>query len=145
LNRKDGAAFEIEGSHGFGYFDIAATARRDVSQRNDGISGDLSLGRSITSRQILIEGRFGASFLDQNYGNALYGVAASDANLLRDTYDLDANWLPFGELSAIIPMGDTTSLGAGFRHEQLSQEISNSPLVDAEERTTLGLSFIRTF
>jgi outer membrane scaffolding protein for murein synthesis (MipA/OmpV family) len=93
----------------------------------------------------MIEARVGASYLDQNYGNAFYGVAASEANALRAAYDLDESWSPFIELSAIVPMTNTTALVAGFRHEQLSNEISDSPLVDADERTTLGLSFIRTF
>jgi outer membrane protein len=145
LDREDGAALEIEGSHDFGIFDIAAVVRRDVSQRHDGVGGDFSLGRSTLIGQTLIEGRVGASYLDQYYGNALYGVGANEANALRASYDLDESWSPFVELSAIVPINDTTSFVAGFRHEQLSDEISSSPLVDADERTTLGLSLIRTF
>ena len=145
LDREDGAAFEIERSHDFGIFDIAATVRRDVSQRHDGVSGDISLGRSTVIGQTLFEVRAGASYLDQNYGNAFYGVGASEANALRASYDLDASWSPFVEFSAIVPINDTASFVAGFRHEQLSKDISNSPLVDADERTTLGLTVIRTF
>jgi outer membrane protein len=145
LDREDGAAFEIEGSHDFGIFDIAAVVRRDVSQRHDGVSGDLSIGRSTVIGQTLFEARAGASYLNQNYGNAFYGVAASEANALRASYDLGESWSPFVEFSAIVPINDTASFVAGFRHEHLSKDITNSPLVDADERTTLGLSIIRTF
>lgn len=145
LDREDGAAFEIEGSHDFGIFDVAAVVRRDVSQRHDGVSGDISIGHSTVIGQTLFEARAGASYLDQNYANAFYGVAASEANALRASYDPGESWSPFVEFSAIIPINDTASFVAGFRHEQLSDGITNSPLVDAEERTTLGLSVVRTF
>jgi outer membrane protein len=145
LDREDEAAFEIEGSHDFGFFDIAAVVRRDVSQRHDGVSGDLSIGRSTLIGRTLFESRMGASYLDQNYGNAFYGVGVGEANAERESYNLDESWSPYVEVSAIVPINDATVFVAGFRHEQLSDEISNSPLVDADERTTLGLSLIRTF
>jgi len=118
LDREDGVALEIEGSHNFGIFDIAATVRRDVSQRHDGVSGDLSIGRSTVIGQTLVEVRAVASYLDQNYGNALYGVGASEASALRASYSFDESWSPFVEFSAIVPINDTASFVAGFRHEQ---------------------------
>ena len=145
LARKDGAAFEIEGSNDLGLFDISATLTQDVSERHEGLSADLSLGRSLMVGQTLVEGRVGASYLDEKSGTYLYGVAATEANTLRNAYAVAANWSPYVELTAIVPMNDTTSLVAGFRHEQLSDEISNSPLVETDERTTMGLSIIRTF
>jgi len=145
LNRADGAALEIEASHDFGVFDIAAVVRRDVSQNHDGIGGEVSLGRSVMMGKALIEGRVGGSYLDSNYSNFLYGVAASEGNARRGGYDLNANWSPFVEVSAIVPMNDMTSIVAGFRHEILSKDISNSPLVATGERTTIGLTLIRQF
>jgi outer membrane scaffolding protein for murein synthesis (MipA/OmpV family) len=145
LNRDDGAALEIDVSHNFGAFDVAGTIKRDASQIHDGIAAEVSVGRTIAVGNAFVEGRLGGSYLDQNYGNYLYGVAASEANALRATYDVKANWSPYIEISATLPINDLTTIAAGFRHEQLSQEISDSPLVGSDERTTMGLSIIRTF
>lgn len=145
LDRKDGAAFEIEGSHDFGLFDVSAKLTQDVSERHEGLSADLSLGHSFVVGQTLIEGRVGGSYLDEKSGAYLYGVAQNEANALRGAYAVAANWSPYVALTAIVPMNDTTALVAGFRHEQLSDEIANSPLVATDERTTMGLTIVRTF
>lgn len=145
LDRDDGAAFEVEASHDFGVFEIATTIQRDASQRHDGISGDISFGHNAFVGNTFIEGRLGANYLDENHSNFLYGVAADEVNALRGAYDLRASWTPFVEISAIVPINDETSLIGGFRHEQLSKEISRSPLIGTDERTTIGLTIVRSF
>ena len=145
LDRDDGAALEINVSHDFGAFDVAGAIKRDVSQIHDGIGAEVSVGHTVTVGSAFVEGRLGGSYLDQNYGNYLYGVATSEANALCTAYNVKSNWSPYVEVSAILPINDLTTIVAGFRHEQLSQEISDSPLVGSDERTTMGLSIIRTF
>ena len=76
---------------------------------------------------------------------ARYGAATSDANALLDAYNLNANWSSFVELATIVPVNETALFVAGFRREQLAQDISNTPFVNADARTTLGLSSICTF
>jgi outer membrane scaffolding protein for murein synthesis (MipA/OmpV family) len=146
LDRKDTVSFEVAASHNFGVFDISGSVKRDILNKHEGLSAEVSVGRSILIKSVHLEGRAGASYLDGNYGSYLYGIGINEANSLRNAFTVDPSWSPFVQLSAAVPViDDSTTLVGSFRHVELSKEISNSPLVGAGERTWFGLTIARRF
>lgn len=145
LDRDDGFEPVAAASCTFPEFGIETKASADLSSAHDGFRADLSIGRSASLGGLLIEGRIGAEYLDGNYGLYLYRVSAGEANALRSADRVGSAWLPRLELSAARPMSDTTSLVGFVEHQWLSYEIHDSPLVDDDSLTTVGLTLNRRF
>jgi outer membrane scaffolding protein for murein synthesis (MipA/OmpV family) len=145
LDRDDWIGGELSATRYFGVFDIALSGQVDLSDKHDGGNAELSVGRSFVLGRTLIEGRLGATYLDEKQGSYLYGVADDEANDLRAAYDVKESWTPHVDLSVFYGVTDNTSVGGFFRHEEFPDEIADSPLLDARERTTFGLTLVRTF
>ena len=145
LDRDDWVGGSLSATHDFGMFDVALSGQVDISDQHDGGDAELSVGRSFVMGRTLFEGRLGATYLDANQGNYLYGVATDEANDLRAAYDVKESWTPHVDLAVFYAVTDTTSVGGFFRHEEFPDEIAESPLLDTSERTTIGLTLVRTF
>lgn len=145
LDRDDWIGGALSLTHDFGVFDIAVSGQVDVSDVHYGGNAELSVGRSLVVGRTLLEGRLGATYLDENQGNYLYGVADDEGNDLRAAYDVKESWTPHVDLSAFYGINANTVVGGFVRHEEFPDEIADSPLLATGERTTFGLTLIRSF
>ena len=93
----------------------------------------------------MVEASIGATFLDANYAGYLYGVANGEVTAARAAYAPGGNWTPRVEVSALYPVSQNTAVAGFFEHAILPDAISDSPLVGVDERTTIGLTWIRKF
>jgi outer membrane scaffolding protein for murein synthesis (MipA/OmpV family) len=132
-------------THDFGAFNIALSGQVDISDEHNGGTALLSVGRSFSIGKTVIEGRLGATYLDEGQGMYLYGVADDESNDLRQAYDIKESWTPHIDLTVFHGVTDNTGVGISFRHEEFPDEIADSPLLDNRERTTFGLTLVRTF
>lgn len=145
LLREDWVSAGLYATHDFGYLNVAVSTQFDISGEHNGSNTEVSVGRTFELGRAIVEGRIGASYLDADQANYLFGVGTDETSSLREAYSVDASWSPHVELSVLYPLSEETAIGGFFKHEEFSKEIADSPLVGFEERTTIGITLSRTF
>jgi|GEM_PF-5837707 len=120
---------------------IAALSSRivhDISGVHDGLSG-VPIGKSILSAEI------GATYKDEDVSLYEYGVSSDEATDTLVAYQPEDNWTPYFELSAAYPLSDKSMLIAAATHELIPDEIFNSPIVEKNNSTSIGIFYVRSF
>ncbi|HMO04382.1 MAG TPA: MipA/OmpV family protein [Kiritimatiellia bacterium] len=127
----------------FGDWRIELAASSDVLGRHDGQEVELSVGRMFRGARGSITPSAGVFWRSSNYNNYYYGVRADEATDSRPAYDPGASVDGFLALFGRWQFNDRWSLLASLRGEWLSEDIQDSPIVDAEFVTTtfLGLNY----
>ncbi|MEL6574078.1 MAG: MipA/OmpV family protein [Pseudomonadota bacterium] len=143
--REAAVSANLNVQHDFGVFDVAANIATELTNEHGGTSGALSVGRGFVLGNVIVEGRYGAQYLDSASANYLYGVKSSESTAARSTYDVSDSWSAYTEVSLTVPLNEQTAMSGFLRHDNLSDAISRSPLVAENERTFVGLSIVRRF
>jgi outer membrane protein len=130
-----------------GWFSIDAS--RDISNNSE--SNTLSLSLKLPLYENRAGFRIGTSvsadWMDSNYVNYYYGVAAGqvDDSVGRSRYHANSA-LNYGvSVTAMYPISDRWVLLAELRHTELSNEISNSPLIDSDQQRAFAILAIYRF
>ncbi len=128
-----------------GGFYMSASARHDVLSVHDGFQTSFAIGTELETGSFEMDFSIGGTYRDKNLNGHLYGVAASEASSARTAYDPGGDWSPFAEVAVTYPITDTVALFAFAGIERHSARITDSPLVDKDQSSQIGVFVLTQF
>lgn len=110
---------------------LRTTLAADTLNNSNGVVWDIAwLYRYISGNLVLTPG-IGVQWNSEKQTDYYYGVSGREANRSGlPAYDADNSWSPYLELSAAYRLTDAWSLVGMARYNRLSDEITDSPMVD---------------
>jgi outer membrane protein len=130
-----------------GWFSIDAS--RDISNNSESNTVSLSLKLPLYGNRagFRVAASVSADWMDSNYVNYYYGVAAGqvDDSVGRSRYRANSAVNYGVAVRAMYPLSDHWVLLAELSHTQLSHEISNSPLIDSDQQHAFAILAIYRF
>lgn len=145
LKRKGSVEGGLSGSYDFGYFDVEASFTHDISSHHKGYAAEIGIGKSFTMGDTIWHAGLGAEYQDKKLSQHLYGVSSAEANSLRAAYTTKGSWSPFVELSVMMPIDKHSQIFGFAEYKHLSDEIKDSPLVEAKHEAGIGIGYVYSF
>ena len=122
---------------------LRATA--DLLDRHGGFDVSASFGLPQRLGYLFITPSVGIDYLSSGLVEYYYGIRPEEATAARPAY-AGGDALNFVlELEAVQPLTKHWTMVGGIRHEWLDSSITDSPIVDADTRTSFFAGFVRTF
>lgn len=126
------------------YGTLIASAAQDISGRSQGTTGDLTFRHTYDFGSFRLIPAVGLTWESARTVDYYYGISAKESQKsgLKE-YEPDSSWSPHLGLVSTFYLSDTWSVTAGGRISFLSNEITDSPMVDSSKivGATLGLNF----
>jgi outer membrane protein len=115
----------------------------DVSDRHEGHEVNLSLNRPFRFGPCLLIPGLGLSWRSEDYNDYYYGVRSVEATDLRPAFDPGDSVEGYVRLLVKYQISSQWTLAGSARVERLSDEVSDSPIVDESHITTvfIGLNY----
>ncbi|MEM9684670.1 MAG: MipA/OmpV family protein [Pseudomonadota bacterium] len=129
----------------FSDYYLGVTALQDVSSAHDGFELSATAGREFQVGELMVDIAAGAAYRTSDLNTYLYGVEPGEARAGREAYRPGADVTPFVEASVTYPIGDRSAVIAFAGYELFSNEVRDSPIVDANGQASIGLAFVRKF
>jgi outer membrane protein len=121
--------------HPFGFATVTLTAETDVTNKHNGQRAVLSIERPLFTdpkRQWMVNLALELEYLTANYGDYYFGVNQQEANdSVFTEYEAGSILQPGVSLSGFYQVNEKWSVAASARLQSLSNEVKDSPIVDA--------------
>ncbi|MGB1238364.1 MAG: MipA/OmpV family protein [Pseudomonadales bacterium] len=117
----------------------------DVSSTHDGFTMDLNYSRGMPLAGGFFEPVVGLELLSEDYTDYYYGVKTSEARAGRAAYSADGALNAYIGYSYVYPVNEQLSVIHNARYTRLSDEISDSSLVDRDNTWSASLGLIYRF
>jgi outer membrane protein len=124
-------------------YTFSVVAETDVSGRNEGVVGELTLSRLFTSNRTAIIPSIGLNYQDDSFNDYYYGVRAEEVIPGRPFYSPDASLGAEAGLIVRHPLSEKLTFTLVTIWRNYPGEIKDSPLVDQSNSLfgLLGLSW----
>jgi outer membrane protein len=117
----------------------------DALGKSKGIKGKLGAEHGFRAGPFLFMPHVAAEFVDKNYVDYYYGVKAREATASRAAYDGKSTVNLEGGLRTVFMLDPKSSLFADVSVKALGKGITDSPLVDRKETTSVLLGYSYRF
>lgn len=124
--------FELSYEDGWGKTSVSFLS--DMLGRHDGQELSISYGKQFTAGKWMMTPAVGAIWNSHNLADYYFGVRPDEALALRPAYSVGEAWNPTVRLNVLYRINKQWSALGLFRYEWLDNEISNSPIVDADHQ-----------
>lgn len=125
---------------------ISATISTDLLGTSNGILLDASYSYPFELGIVSIAPTFGIQLTDANYNNYYYGVDHKEAKRSGlNYYDPESACSPYVQLSASLDLTENWSAFGSVRAIILSPAITDSPMVEANEKYSFSLGALYSF
>ncbi len=118
---------------------------RELTGRFNGSTANMSLSQFIPINSVPFIFSLGARWYDQERANYLYGVYTTEATGLRAKYELNSVFVPYISINTFYSISENTRFFAGLNASFLSNEITNSPIVNKQNKMALVMGFTYNF
>ncbi len=147
LDRRDGtvmAGLRYKYTSQWGI--VRAAYLGDVLDNSDGFTADLAYLYPFSFDQLTILPGIGANWASSNQNDYYYGVSRSESRRSGlKTYEAGDGWSPYVELTAIYALNEDWNASLMARYTRLSDEVKDSPMVDAKSTTLIGVGMTYRF
>lgn len=125
---------------------ISATISTDLLGVNNGILLDASYSYPFELDIVKLAPTIGVQWTDANYNNYYYGIDHSEARRSGlEYYDPESACSPYAQLSASIDLTDNWSVFVSARAMFLSSSITDSDMVERNEKYSFSLGALYSF
>lgn len=137
---------EVEVSYEADWGELDLSLAVDVSGTHDGFLVGLSYSYPLEiGRWAGIEPKFGMTWHSAEVNRHYYGVAAADVLSARPLYEPDAGMSYEFGVAVTYPFAERHALSLEAGTEWLSTEVSDSPIVDRDTLSSVGVSYLFRF
>lgn len=137
-----GAAYELHGSWGTADISLAA----DVLDTNNGFTADASYAYPFKAAFLKIKPFIGVEWTSERYNDYYYGVSASESRksgLME--YEAEGGFSPYVGVGLKVDLTNNLEMGLNTKIKQLSDEITDSSMVDRDVNYSCALGFSYSF
>lgn len=125
---------------------LAATLSTDALGVNNGVTADASYSYPIRFANMSLIPTLGVQWTDVNYNDYYYGISKSEAQASGlSHYSPQAALAPYGELTLRVGISDSWSAFVSGKALFLGEEVSNSPMVERNNKYSLSGGFLYAF
>ncbi|MEL6679321.1 MAG: MipA/OmpV family protein [Pseudomonadota bacterium] len=128
----------VTGTYSYGLTFLRATALQEVTREHDGQEATFEIGQRVPAGAVFLEFSGGGIFRSADLNDHLYGVREKEARAGRPAYSPDGDLTPFVAASARLPLTETANAFVRARYEILSDAATDSPIIEEEERISIG-------
>jgi outer membrane protein len=122
--------FELSYKDGWGKTSITFVS--DLLGRHDGQELSISYGKQFTAGKWMLTPAAGVIWNSHNLADYYSGVRPNEAQALRPAYSVGEAWNPTMRLNMLYPINKQWSAMGLIRYQWLDNEITDSPIVDAD-------------
>lgn len=137
------ASLNYEYASDFGEFGISLGA--DVSGTHDGYKASLSYGLPFMLGPVMVTPGVSVEWVSEEINDFYYGVTAVDVKEGRPLYTPDAGINYSVGVTAFYPLAQQHSIMLFAEYERFDDEVFNSPIVDEQSTTSIGLGYVYSF
>ena len=149
LDGMDARDMTAEMGAALSYKDSFGTTRlsflNDVLGRHDGRELELSYSKTYRDRQLTVTPSAGINWQSENFTDYYYGVRSKEALASRPTYHPSDAVNLFMSVRMTYQLNEQWNIFTRFKHEWLSNEISDSPIVDKSRQNSFMAGLIYQF
>lgn len=130
-DRKSTMMMGLSWLHNTQYGSLRTSLAGDVLDNSDGIVGDLAWIYRYTQGDLTLTPGIGVQWSSEDQNQYYYGVSRHESSKsgLRH-YDPNDSWSPYLELTASYRLAENWNVFGAARYTRLSDEVTDSPMVD---------------
>ena len=128
-----------------GYGQFTAGFEQDISNQHKGYSANIGYSFSLELGHWLIEPAISATWINDDISEYYYGVNQNEVSSTRAAYQPGSASYLNTELNLVYFFNRNHALALGISHNQLSKEISNSPIVNHTRSTSVMAGYVYSF
>ncbi len=117
----------------------------DVMGKHKGQILGLSYGKTIMKKKMILMPSIGLNWLSDDYVDYYYGVKTTEATATRAAYKPSAAINPYIALNVSYRLKKGWNIFSMIRYEKLDSEISDSPIVDKENKSSFMFGLMKKF
>ena len=140
-----GAELSVENSWG----NISLNYTTDALGQHDGQEARFTYSKPVRAafgiKKLALRPMMGFSWRSNNLNNYYYGVRSSEATAVRPGYKSGDSVNPFVGVGLDYLLGERWSIFSLFRHEWLTSEITDSPIIDQHSKISVILGLVYRF
>lgn len=145
-NRKSTAMAGLTYTHMTAYGFLRAAVAGDVLGNSEGITGNVGWMYPWGVGGIDFLSGAGVEFADSKQNNYYYGISQKESRRSGlSAYDAGSSWSPFLELNAVYSINEDWKVNVALRYLHLSDEVTDSPMVDKSWTGILSTGVTYTF
>ena len=135
----------LEVSYDADWGGVSLSVATDVSGAHDGFFVRIDGRRSLEMGRLEVEPRIGLAWKSAEVNRYYYGVGAADVTAVRPFYEPDAGLGFELGLTVAYPLAERHTLRFEAVAELVSDEVSDSPIVERSSRARIGVGYLFRF
>ncbi len=125
---------------------VRAAYLGDILDNSDGFTADLAYLYPFTFDRLTLLPGIGANWASDNQNDYYYGVSGHESRRSGlNEYQADDGWSPYVELTAIYALNANWNASLMARYTRLNDEVKDSPMVNANSTTLIGVGMTYRF
>ncbi|WP_213993676.1 MipA/OmpV family protein [Sodalis sp. dw_96] len=118
----------------------------DILNESNGFTADLAYLYPFTFDRLTLLPGIGAAWASGNQNDYYFGVSQSESRRSGlNQYQADDGWSPYLEMTAVYALTDSWHASVMARYTRLNSEVKDSPMVNANSTTTVGVGLTYRF